>query len=107
MSPPGAPRPRASATSIVIAVAKKVAPYVIAALALYWVYERTDPKKLAKAVENAPLVAFVAVSAVMLVFNCAADTFAMSAVFARFGCHVRYKDLYLVRASTYLLAIVN
>ena len=107
MSLQGAPRPRASATPIAISVAKKVAPYVIAAIALYWVYERTDPKKLGKAVENAPLVAFVAVSALMLVVNCAADTFAMSAVFARFGCHVRYKDLYLVRASTYLLAIVN
>jgi hypothetical protein len=31
----------------------------------------------------------------------------MSSVFGRFGCHVPYKDLYLVRASTYLLAVVN
>jgi hypothetical protein len=43
----------------------------------------------------------------MLVLNCGADTFAMSSVFGRFGCRVPYKDLYLVRASTYLLAVVN
>ena len=107
MSPQGAARLGASAGSIAITIAKKVGPYVIAAIALGWVYHGTDVKRFEAAVKAAPLAAFVAVSALMLVVNCAADTFAMSAVFARFGCHVRYKDLYLVRASTYLLAIVN
>lgn len=103
MSPQGAGRLGASATS----TAKNLAPYLIAAVALFWVYKHTDIGKLEKAFASAPLGAFVAVSALMLVVNCAADTFAMTAVFARFGCHVNYKDLYLVRASTYLLAIVN
>jgi Lysylphosphatidylglycerol synthase TM region len=103
MSPQGAGRLGASAISI----AKKVGPYLFAAAALYWVSRHTDWDKLGKAFASAPIGAFIAVSALMLVVNCAADTFAMSAVFARFGCHVRYKDLYLVRASTYLLAIVN
>jgi hypothetical protein len=103
MSPQGAARLGASATSI----AKKSIPYLIAAIALYWVYRHTDRVKLERAFASAPLGAFVAISALMLVVNCAADTFAMTSVFARFGCHVRYKDLYLVRASTYLLAIVN
>ena len=107
MSPQCAARLGASAGSIALSILKKVGPYLFAAIALFWVYKHTDKQKLAKAVEAAPLGWFVAVSALMLVVNCAADTFAMSAVFARFGCHVRYKDLYLVRASTYLLAIVN
>jgi hypothetical protein len=59
------------------------------------------------ALHHAPMGWFIAMSAVMLVLNCAADTFAMASVFGRFGCHVPYKDLYLVRASTYLLAVVN
>jgi hypothetical protein len=89
------------------AIAKKVAPYFIAAAALGWVLHHTDMKELVAALHHAPMGAFIAVSALLLVVNCAADTFAMSAVFARFGCRVPYKDLYLVRASTYLLAVVN
>ncbi len=89
------------------AIAKKLAPYFIAAIALGWVLRSTDRHKLLDALHHAPMGWFIAMSAVLLVFNCAADTFAMSAVFGRFGCHVPYKDLYLVRASTYLLAVVN
>ncbi len=89
------------------AILKKLAPYIIAAVVLGWVLHSTDRRKLLDALHHAPMLAFIAVSAVMLVLNCAADTFAMSAVFRRFGCIVPYKDLYLVRASTYLLAVVN
>jgi hypothetical protein len=89
------------------AIAKTIAPYVIAAIALGWVLHSTDRHKLVDALHHAPIVAFVAMSAIMLVLNCGADTFAMSSVFGRFGCRVPYKDLYLVRASTYLLAVVN
>ena len=89
------------------AIIKKLAPYLIAGVVLGWVLHSTDRKKLLEALHHAPMLAFVAMSAVMLVLNCAADTFAMSAVFGRFGCRVPYKDLYLVRASTYLLAVVN
>lgn len=89
------------------AIFKKLAPYLIAAIALGWVMRSTDRHKLLDALHHAPMAWFIAMSAVMLVLNCAADTFAMSSVFGRFGCHVPYKDLYLVRASTYLLAVVN
>ncbi len=89
------------------AIAKKLAPYLIAAIALGWVLRSTDRHKLMDALHHAPMGWFIAMSALMLVLNCAADTFAMSSVFGRFGCHVPYKDLYLVRASTYLLAVVN
>lgn len=89
------------------AIAKKLAPYLIAAIALGWVLRSTDRHKLMDALHHAPMTWFIVMSAAMLVLNCAADTFAMSSVFGRFGCHVPYKDLYLVRASTYLLAVVN
>src|SRR6478736_2619114 len=90
-----------------VAITKKIAPYLIAALALGWVLRHIDHTKLLAALRQAPMGAFIAMSALMLVLNCAADTFAMAAVFRRFGTRVPYKDLYLVRASTYLLAIVN
>lgn len=90
-----------------LALAKKLAPYFIALIALGWVLYKTDIPKLMLALRQAPMGLFIAVSGGMLIVNCAADTFAMSAVFARFGCRVPYKDLYLVRASTYLLAAIN
>jgi hypothetical protein len=89
------------------AILKKLAPYFIAVVVLGWVLHSTDRRKLLDALHHAPMLAFIAMSAVMLVLNCAADTFAMLAVFRRFGCRVPYKDLYLVRASTYLLAVLN
>ncbi|MDB4970756.1 MAG: hypothetical protein JWN44_6445 [Myxococcales bacterium] len=90
-----------------VAIAKNIGPYLIAALALGWVLRHIDHKKLLTVLHQAPMGWFIAMSAFMLVLNCAADTFAMSAVFRRFGTRVPYKDLYLVRASTYLLAVVN
>jgi hypothetical protein len=113
MSSTGARRPRRFG-----ALAKNAAPYVIAAVALGWVLHRTKlasltpegqlaRRALADALIHVNKPLFVLLSATMLVLNCAADTFAMTAVFARFGCRVRYRDLYLVRASTYLAAVIN
>jgi len=101
MSSPGRP-PLSPA-----AIAKRVAPYAIAILALGYVLHATNIHDLGVALKHAPIGWFVAVSALMLVLNCAADVFAMTSVFGWFGCHVPYRDLFFVRASTYLLAIVN
>jgi hypothetical protein len=90
-----------------IGVLKQLAPYAIAFVALGWVLHITDLHALLAALGQAPIAWFVVVSAVMLVANCAADTFAMTSVFGWFGCHVPYRELFVVRASTYLLAILN
>jgi hypothetical protein len=86
---------------------RRLLPYAIALLALGWVLRATNLHELKRAVTHAPIGWFVVVSAVMLVLNCAADTFAMRSVFAWFGCRVPFVDLFIVRASTYLLAVVN
>jgi hypothetical protein len=49
----------------------------------------------------------MAVSTVLLIVNWMADTFAMTSVFRWFGQPLRYRELLLVRGSTYLLAILN
>ena len=85
----------------------RLSPYIIAALALAWVFHTTDIHALRAALAHAPIALFVVFSAVILVCNCAADTFAMQRVFSWFGAEVPYRDLFVVRASTYLLAIVN
>ncbi len=86
---------------------KHVAPYSIAAVALVWVFSKTNLHEMGLAFRHAPIALFVVVSALALVVNCAADVLAMWKVFGWFGCHVRYWDLFFVRAATYLVAIVN
>jgi len=90
-----------------LSVARRIAPWAIALLALAWVFRSIDRHQLVSALGHAPIAWFVTVSAFMLVLNCAADTFAMRSVFSWFGCTVPYWDLFVVRASTYLLAVVN
>src|ERR1700741_1747731 len=90
-----------------LSIVKRVAPWAIALLALGWVFRSIDRHQLAEAMKHAPFTLFVAWSAFMLVLNCMADTFAMRSVFGWFGCRVPYWDLFVVRASTYLLAIFN
>ncbi len=85
----------------------RLTPYVVAGLALAWVFHTTDLVALRTKLAHAPLGLFIAISAIILLANCAADTFAMHRVFGWFGCRVPYKDLFIIRASTYLLAIVN
>jgi hypothetical protein len=90
-----------------LALLKRLAPYLIAATALGWVFWHTDVHQLIAAVKRAPVVQFVAVSTALLIVNWMLDTFAMTSVFNWFGCKVRYKELLIVRGSTYLLAILN
>lgn len=85
----------------------KLLPYAIAALALFWVFRSVKLEALQKAFADAPLLLFVGVSAIMLLLNCAADTFAMRTVFRWFDVTVPFFDLYVVRGSTYLLAVIN
>ncbi len=85
----------------------KLLPYAIAALALFWVLRGLKLAELQRAFSDAPLGLFVGISAIMLLLNCAADTFAMRSVFHWFGVDVSFVDLYIVRGSTYLLAVIN
>jgi hypothetical protein len=88
-------------------MAKRLAPYLIAAAAVALLAWRVNFHKLSDSFQRAPMVLFVGMSALLLMANLAADTFAMTTVFGWFGCRVRYRDLLIVRGATYLVAIVN
>ncbi len=100
-------QPGRSPLSRVTGKLKTIGPYAIALAALAWVLHHTDRHQFWMALQHAPILWFLAISAVMMLLTCAADTFAMISVFGWFGCRIPYRDLYVVRASTYLLAIVN
>jgi hypothetical protein len=86
---------------------KRLAPRIVAAVALGWVFHRLDARLIGAALARAPIGKFLAFSVVILACNLAADTFAMWRVFGWFDCRAGYRDLLVVRAATYLLAVIN
>jgi hypothetical protein len=102
MLPSDGVRPSAS-----YALAKRLGPYLVALAAVSWVVHKINLHELWTTLGRANIPLFIGLSAVMLLANCAADTFAMTSVFRWFGIAVPYRELFVVRASTYLLAILN
>lgn len=90
-----------------LALLRRYGPFVVAAVALAFAVRGIPLGKLAEAASRAPLIPLLGVSAVVALVNCAADTLAMYYVFRWFGMHLRYSDLYTIRAATYMLAVVN
>ena len=90
-----------------LAFVRRLLPLLVAAIALLIAVRGTDLTKLRAAMEHAPMAALIGASAVMAVLNCAADTLAMFYVFRWFGLHLRFFDLYTIRAATYTLAVIN
>jgi len=95
--------------------ARRVAPFVIAAVAMAWVLRSVlglppQPDKVQALVEvfrHVPYGRFLAASVALLWLNCAADSLAMFYTFRWFGCRLPYRELFIIRASTYLLAVVQ
>jgi hypothetical protein len=99
---------REASTSRSFSRIKQLGVYFIAAGALGWVLWHTDLRQMVAALRHVPIVTFVTLSTVLLVFNWMLDTFAMWRVFAWFGCEAPYwRELLIVRGSTYLFAILN
>jgi hypothetical protein len=90
-----------------LALLRRFGPFVVAVVALALAVRGINLKELAAATANAPLIPLLGVSAMVALINCAADTLAMYYVFRWFGLHLRYADLYTIRAATYMLAVVN
>ncbi len=89
------------------ALARHLLPWVVAVGLLAWVLRKQSWSALVAAFHQAPLGPFLAASVVLLIANCAADTLAMYFTFGWFGCRLRYRELFVVRAATYLLAVVQ
>lgn len=90
-----------------LALLRRFGPFLVAAVALAFAVRGIPLGKLMAAASHAPLIPLLGVSAMVTLVNCAADTLAMYYVFRWFGLHLRYADLYTIRAATYMLAVVN
>ncbi len=90
-----------------LAFVRRLLPLLVAVGALFIAVRGIDLAKLRTVMEHAPMAFLLAVSAGMAVLNCAADTLAMFYVFRWFGLHLKFFDLYTIRAATYTLAVIN
>ena len=96
-------------------VARNILPWVVALVATVWVIrsvlgipvDHDKLEKLAAAFRNVPMTRFIVASVVLLVLNCAADSFAMLYTFRWFGCRLPYREIFVARAATYILAVVQ
>jgi hypothetical protein len=86
---------------------KRVAHYALALAIVSFVLWHTDLAALGNALRSTHLALFASVSAALLILNCAADVFAMQRTFGRFGHYVEYRELFIVKAASYLVAIIN
>lgn len=102
----GLGHPRA-ASSTAVALAKKYGPWVVAAVVLLWISRSISWRNVWLSFEHVPLGPFLAASAVLLTLNCAADSLAMYFTFGWFRCRLPYREIFVVRAATYLLAVVQ
>ncbi len=88
-------------------LARNLLPWMIAVVALTWVFRSVEWHRLADAFTHLPMGRFVLTSVVLLIANCAADCLAMYFTFTWFGCRIPYRELFIVRSATYLLAVVQ
>ncbi|HMU41108.1 MAG TPA: lysylphosphatidylglycerol synthase domain-containing protein [Pseudomonadota bacterium] len=89
------------------ALFRRALPLLVGALALFLALKGIDLRDLAVRTADASLGTLLLVSAGMALLNCAADTLAMYYVFRWFGLPLRFVELYIIRAATYTLAVIN
>lgn len=88
-------------------ILRRALPLLVAAFALVLALRGINLRELAEMTRDAPLLSLLGFSALMVLLNCAADTFAMYFVFKWFGMTLRFSELYIIRAATYTLAVIN
>ena len=87
---------------------RNVVPWLVAAVALWWVFHAVKWTALLDAFAQARwLPTFLGASALLLWVNCAADCMAMSFTFRWFGVRLPYREIFIVRGATYLLAVIQ
>lgn len=101
MAPPARPPGRAKT------ILRNALPWLVAVVAVGWMTRVVHWHDLRDSFQHAAFCPFLVASALLLVANCAADCFAMYYTFGWFGCRVPYRELFIVRAATYLLAVVQ
>ena len=86
---------------------RKLIPYLgtIAIFAL--IFWRIPIRKVEQALSQVPVLEFLAVFMPYSLFYCAIDSACLTWVVRRFNARMRYRDILPIRASMYVLALIN
>jgi lysylphosphatidylglycerol synthase-like protein len=86
---------------------KKVAPYVVTLLIFALIFWRIPIGRVEAALENVPIVKFFCVFLPFSAVYWMIDSFCLTWVLRRFNAPLRLRDILPIRASMYLLALIN
>jgi hypothetical protein len=82
-------------------------PWIFTVLIFASIFKRVPFASVWRALEGARLLPYLAIMAPYSVFYLAIDTFCLTRVINWFNCRVAYADVLPIRATTYLLTLVN
>jgi hypothetical protein len=105
-SPSATPRdevPAARATP----VWRKAIPYLGTVAIFALIFWRIPIRKVEQALSQVPILDFLAVFMPYSLFYCAIDSACLTWVVRRFNARMRYRDILPIRASMYVLALIN
>jgi hypothetical protein len=86
---------------------KKIVPYVVTLLIFALIFSRIPIGRVGAALENVPIVKFVCVFLPFSAIYWLVDSFCLTWVIRRFNAPLRLRDIMPIRASMYLLALLN
>ncbi|MGC2304481.1 hypothetical protein, partial [Candidatus Binatus sp.] len=108
------PTPDATATSrddVLAARAtpawRKALPYLGTVAIFALIFWRIPIRKVEQALSQVPILDFLAVFMPYSLFYCAIDSACLTWVVNRFNARMRYRDILPIRASMYVLALIN
>lgn len=89
------------------AVAARVLPWLVTILIFALIFSRVPLASVWRALEGARLAPYLAIMIPYSVFYLAIDTFCLTRVINWFNGPISYRDVLPIRATTYLLTVVN
>ncbi|HEV2169936.1 MAG TPA: hypothetical protein VGR40_03255, partial [Candidatus Binatus sp.] len=98
-----ASQPRASTTPLW----RKAIPYLGTLAIFALIFWRIPIRKVEHALSQVPVLEFLAVFMPYSLFYCALDSACLTWVVRRFNARMRYRDILPIRASMYVLAMIN
>ena len=82
-------------------------PWVLTLLIFAVIFKKVPFGRVWEALTTARLAPYIAIMAPYSVFYLAVDTFCVTRVINWFNCRVSYRDVLPIRATTYLLTLIN
>ena len=102
-----APRDDVPAAARLVPLWRKALPYLGTVAIFALIFWRIPVRKVEQALSQVPVLEFGAVFMPYSLFYCAIDSACLTWVVNRFNARMRYSDILPIRASMYVLALIN